>query len=282
MMRTLADMYYGDGKDREAAITYNSLIKEKPLSPEALGFQSRIVDIVLRMGNKERTVTQVRRLVKLMKEVEGSGVIQEEKDKKALEEAKALAERTLSNLAVTWHNEAKKTREEATIAYADTISSDYLTLFPESIRAPEILKLREELHGPPSVEPGATAQTPPQPLPSEKAGDQEFVAMGRLGREEIRSVIRAHASEIRGCFQAALTRHPMVETKVAVKFTIQGTGSVVTSEISKSTVRYDDLESCITEHVKDWRFPEFSGGGTVIVTYPFIFRPEPTLGEQQP
>jgi tetratricopeptide (TPR) repeat protein len=135
MMRTLANMYYGDGKDREAAITYNTLIKEKPLSPEAPGFQGRIVDIVLRMGNKERTVTQVRRLVKIMKEVEGSGVIKEEKDKKALEEAKDLAERTLSNLAVTWHNEAKKTREEATFGYADMIYSDYLTLFPESNKA---------------------------------------------------------------------------------------------------------------------------------------------------
>ena len=135
MMRTLANMYYGEGKDREAAITYNSLIKEKPLSPEAPGFQGRIVDIVLRMGNKERTVTQVRRLVKIMKDVEGSGVIKEEKDKKALVEAKDLAERTLSNLAVTWHNEAKKTREEATFGYADMIYSDYLTLFPESSKA---------------------------------------------------------------------------------------------------------------------------------------------------
>jgi tetratricopeptide (TPR) repeat protein len=135
MMRTLANMYYGDGKDREAAITYNALIKEKPLSPEAPGFQGRIVDIVLRMGNKERTVTQVRRLVKIMKDVEGSGVIKEEKDKKALAEAKDLAERTLSNLAVTWHNEAKKTRDEATFGYADMIYSDYLTLFPESPKA---------------------------------------------------------------------------------------------------------------------------------------------------
>ncbi|MFL5356492.1 tetratricopeptide repeat protein [Archangium sp.] len=135
MMRTLANMYYGDGKDREAAITYNSLIKEKPLSPEAPGFQGRIVDIVLRMGNKERTVTQVRRLVKIMKEVESSGVIKEDKDKRALADAKDLAERTLSNLAVTWHNEAKKTREEATFGYADMIYSDYLTLFPDSNKA---------------------------------------------------------------------------------------------------------------------------------------------------
>ena len=166
MMRTLADMYYADGKNREAAITYNALIKEKPLSPEAPGFQGRIVDIVLRMGHKDRTVTQVRRLVKIMKEVESSGVIKDDKDKKALSEAKDLAERTLSNLAVTWHNEAKKTREEATFGYADMIYSDYLTLFPESAKAPKIRKLREGLRGPSPDEAGATSQTPPQPSPS--------------------------------------------------------------------------------------------------------------------
>jgi len=135
MMKQLANLYYGDGKDREAAITYNALIKEKPLSPEAPGFQGRIVDCILRMGNKERTVAQVRRLVKIMKEVESSGVIKDDKDKKLLAEAKELSERTLSNLAVTWHNEGKKTRNEETFRYADSVYSDYLTLFPESPKA---------------------------------------------------------------------------------------------------------------------------------------------------
>jgi TonB family protein len=285
MMRTLADMYYGDGKDREAAIIYNSLIKEKPLSPEAPGFQGRIVDIVLRMGNKERTVTQVRQLVKIMKEVEGSGVIKDDKDKKALAEAKAKAERTLSNLAITWLTEAKKTREETTFGYADMISSDYLTLFPESPRAAEILKLREELHAPSSVEPGATAQTPPQPSPSEKADGQESqpdsLAKPRLGSEEVRSVIRSHASEISDCYKAARARHLEFEARVIVKFTIQGTGSVVSAEVAESNVPYEDLKSCITEHVKDWRFPEFSGG-KLTVSYPFIFRLRPPPGGNQP
>ncbi|NTX01445.1 tetratricopeptide repeat protein [Myxococcus sp. CA040A] len=135
MLKQLANMYYGDGKDREAAITFNSLIKEKPLSPEAPGFQGKIVDCILRMGNKERTVAQVRRLVKIMKEVESSGVIKDDKDKKLLAEAKELSERTLSNLAVTWHNEGRKTRNEETFRYADAVYSDYLTLFPENPKA---------------------------------------------------------------------------------------------------------------------------------------------------
>ncbi|HYH99843.1 tetratricopeptide repeat protein [Hyalangium sp.] len=135
MMRQLANLYYGDGKDREAAITYNALIKEKPLSPESPGFQAKIVDCVLRMGNKDRTVAQVRRLVKITKEVEASGIIKEDKDKRLLDEANELAERTLSNLAVTWHNEARKTRDEETFRYADNIYGDYLTLFPENPKA---------------------------------------------------------------------------------------------------------------------------------------------------
>jgi len=135
MMKQLANLYYGDGKDREAAITYNALIKEKPLSPESPGFQAKIVDCVLRMGNKERTVAQVRRLVKITKEVEASGIIKEDKDKRLLDEANELAERTLSNLAVTWHNEARKTRDEETFKYADAIYGDYLTLFPENPKA---------------------------------------------------------------------------------------------------------------------------------------------------
>jgi TolA-binding protein len=134
MMKQLAELYYDDGEDREAAITFNRLIKEKPLSPESPGFQAKIVDCVLRMGKKERTAEQVRRLVKIIKEVEASG-IKDDKDRKLLGEANEQAERSLFNLATTWHNEASKTRDEETFKWADAIYGDYLTLFPEGSKA---------------------------------------------------------------------------------------------------------------------------------------------------
>lgn len=135
MMKMLANLYYDDGKDREAALVFNTLINERPLSPDAPGFQGKIVDCVLRAGNKQMTVNQVRRLVQILQKVESSGVIKDEKDKRALEEAKELSERTLSNLAVTWHNEAKKTRDDQTFGFANEVYSDYLTLFPENPKA---------------------------------------------------------------------------------------------------------------------------------------------------
>jgi TolA-binding protein len=135
MMKQLANIYYEDGKDKEAALTFNSLIRERPLSPEAPGFQGKIVDCILRAGNKKMTVEQVRRLVKIMKDVESAGTVKDDKDKKALADAQELSERTLSNLAVNWHNEGKKTRDDETFALAQEVYSDYLQLFGEGPKA---------------------------------------------------------------------------------------------------------------------------------------------------
>ncbi len=135
MMKQLAGLLYEDGKDKEAAVAYNMLIAERPLSPEAPGFQSRIVDCVMRTGNKQITVQQVRRLVKVMDDVLKGNPKLEDKDKKSLDEARELSERTISRLAVDWHNEGKKTRDDTTFEFANAVYSDYLTLFPQSSKA---------------------------------------------------------------------------------------------------------------------------------------------------
>ncbi|MFL5319863.1 MAG: tetratricopeptide repeat protein [Myxococcaceae bacterium] len=135
MLKQLANIYYEDGKDREAALVFNGLIQQKPLSPEAPGWQGKIVDCVLRAGNKKMTVDQVRRLVKITDDVNKGGQIKSEKDKQSLSEAQELSERTLSNLAVNWHNEAKKTRDEQTFFFANEVYADYLTLFPNNVKS---------------------------------------------------------------------------------------------------------------------------------------------------
>jgi tetratricopeptide (TPR) repeat protein len=135
MMTQLANLYYGEGKDKEAAITFNMLIKEKPLSPEAPGFQAKIVDCILRAGNKKMTVQQVRKLVEVIDAVDKAGVVKDDSARAKLDEAKQLSERTLSNLAVNWHNEAKKTRDEEVFGLANDVYSDYLTLFPDNPKA---------------------------------------------------------------------------------------------------------------------------------------------------
>jgi tetratricopeptide (TPR) repeat protein len=135
MMKQLANLYYEDGKDKEAALTFDMLIKERPTSPDAPGFQGKIVDCVMRAGNKRMTVTQVRKLVTIMDGVVKGNPKMDDKEKKSLDEARELSERTISNLAVNWHNEAKKTKDEETFGFANEVYADYLTLFPESPKA---------------------------------------------------------------------------------------------------------------------------------------------------
>jgi len=135
MYKTLANLYYDQGNDRFAALAYFLLIKERPLSPEAPGFQAKIVDCVLREGNKKTTVAQVRRLVKIIGDVEKSGNVKTDADKKALADAKKQSEVILSNLAVNWHNEGRKTRDDETFAATDEVYGDYLALFPDSPKA---------------------------------------------------------------------------------------------------------------------------------------------------
>jgi len=138
MLKRLANFYYQEGRDREAAVAFDMLIQERPLSPEAPGFQGKIVDCVMRAGNKPMTVAQVRRLVQIMTQIEASGTIKEAKDRIALSEAKDLAERTISNLAVNWHKEGSKTRDRKTFEFSNEVYSDYLTLFPDSSKAYEL------------------------------------------------------------------------------------------------------------------------------------------------
>jgi TolA-binding protein len=135
MMKQLATLYYEDGKDKEAALAYNMLIIERPTAPEAPGFQSHIIDCVLRAGNKQMTVQQVRRLVKIVGDVKQANPSPNEKDKQALTDAYELAERILSNLAVNWHNECRKTRDEECYKFANDVYGDYLTLFPDNTKA---------------------------------------------------------------------------------------------------------------------------------------------------
>ncbi len=143
MYKGLANLYYEDGKDKEATIIYNQMIRERPLSPEAAFFQGRIVDCMIRVGNKKVIVAQVRQLVRIIHEVKKAGIAKT--DQKAFAEAQDLAERIMSNLAVNWHNEAKKTRDDSVFLLASDIYEDYLSIFSDSPKAYDLRFFYAEL-----------------------------------------------------------------------------------------------------------------------------------------
>jgi TonB family protein len=96
---------------------------------------------------------------------------------------------------------------------------------------------------------------------------------GSLDKEIIRRIIRRHINEVKYCYEQELTKKADLGGRVAVQFTISGTGSVMSSVLQQSTMGNPKVENCVVQAVRRWEFPKPQGGGIVIVTYPFTFSP---------
>ena len=103
-----------------------------------------------------------------------------------------------------------------------------------------------------------------------KAGGTPII-LGSLDKSLIDTVIRKNMNQLRYCYQRELTKNPGLEGKIIVKFTIAPDGSVSRSGIKTSSMGNSDVETCLTERFKRFKFPEPKGGGVVIVSYPFVF-----------
>ena len=96
--------------------------------------------------------------------------------------------------------------------------------------------------------------------------------MGGLDREVIAQYIKTQLGQILYCYERQLSANPNLYGKIAVKFTIAGTGSVETQSINDTTLKNLSVESCILSKISKWKFPEPKGGTKVLVTYPFLFK----------
>lgn len=99
------------------------------------------------------------------------------------------------------------------------------------------------------------------------------VVMGSLDKEILRRVIRSHTNEVRYCYERELASRPGLAGKVTVTFTIAPNGVVVSSAIQQSTLSAPVVEACVAQAVRRWTFPSVEGGGIVVVSYPYLFRP---------
>ena len=95
---------------------------------------------------------------------------------------------------------------------------------------------------------------------------------GSLDKEIIRRIIRRHLNEVRFCYEKELMHKQDLYGRVMVQFTISGTGQVIASIVSNSTMNNPNVEQCIAQAVRRWEFPKPQGGGIVIVSYPFVLK----------
>ncbi len=102
--------------------------------------------------------------------------------------------------------------------------------------------------------------------------EEESEVIGGLDREIIAQYIKTQLGQILYCYERQLSANPDLYGKVAVKFTISGTGQVEAQSINDTTLKSAPVEGCILSKVARWKFPEPRGGTKVLVTYPFLFK----------
>ena len=102
--------------------------------------------------------------------------------------------------------------------------------------------------------------------------EREAMIEGGLDRDQINEVIQRHIGEVRFCYEQGLQGRPELSGRVTMRFLINGRGSVATANVARTSLRSDSVESCITQRLKAWKFPEPRGGVTVKVSYPFLLR----------
>jgi hypothetical protein len=94
-----------------------------------------------------------------------------------------------------------------------------------------------------------------------------------LDKDVVRRVVRNHINEVRYCYNQGLARDPNLTGRVSVQFRIGPTGQVPIAVVQESSLGDRSAANCIAAAVKRWRFPKPQGGGTVMVTYPFVLQP---------
>ena len=95
---------------------------------------------------------------------------------------------------------------------------------------------------------------------------------GRLPPEVIQRIVRQNFGRFRLCYENGMRNNPSLQGRVSVKFVIDRSGSVSTTQDGGSDLPDQSVISCVVRGFGNLSFPQ-PEGGIVTVTYPIIFNP---------
>lgn len=95
---------------------------------------------------------------------------------------------------------------------------------------------------------------------------------GSLDKRIIQKVVRQHHGELRACYEREVAKIKGLGGTITVVWLISPQGAVTKVIMKGSTMKNKNVEQCVTNAIKFWRFPAPKGGGAVQVEYPFDFQ----------
>lgn len=101
---------------------------------------------------------------------------------------------------------------------------------------------------------------------------EEALVEGGLDKDQIAAVINRHIGEVIYCYEKGLQVQPKLAGRVGVKFTINGSGIVSSAGVGTTSLNSAQVEGCILNRLRTWKFPKPVGGVNVKVQYPFVLK----------
>ncbi|MBA3548319.1 MAG: hypothetical protein H0T76_17700 [Nannocystis sp.] len=140
MMELLAVRYFGQGMYTESTFVYEKLQELYATDPQACEWQGRIVINALATDNKSVQWTETAQLGEYWTKFK-DGDFKQAVKRKCRDETLD----TMKQMATVWHDEAEKTKNEATYALAEQAYEGFLNTFPKDKDAYEIQMYYSEL-----------------------------------------------------------------------------------------------------------------------------------------
>lgn len=101
---------------------------------------------------------------------------------------------------------------------------------------------------------------------------EEALVEGGLDKDQIAAVINRHIGEVIACYEKGLQVSPGLSGRVNIKWVINGGGNVSTANLASSSLNSAQVEGCIVNKLRGWKFPKPVGGVNVKVQYPFVLK----------
>lgn len=97
---------------------------------------------------------------------------------------------------------------------------------------------------------------------------------GDLDPAMVANAVRTRLGAVKACYDQALVKTPSLAGRLVAHWTIDVSGAVTTLGWDADTIGNPEMADCIQATIARWRFPPPSGG-SVEVTFPFVFQPAP-------
>ena len=104
-------------------------------------------------------------------------------------------------------------------------------------------------------------------MPSVKLGQP--MVLGSLDKAIVRRYLKRHFAKLQYCYEKRLLQKPTLDGTVETQFTIGATGHVIAATASGMD---SEVADCVKQVIENIEYPQATGGGVVVVHYPFTFQ----------